>query len=304
VTGIFGITASFLWLALTRHKKQAIMLAITYAILVLLAVLAVQWASDGRAVAVFRACASAGGGLHRFLKAPAKFSIAVFRHDKAVGGFWVLAIVMLLAVRKWLDLPTILLIVTSLGTLAIFGTRATDINHLIDLDLASLLLLAVQLRASRISQIAIPLAMSAIVIHASISSLQDAQRMRAEHRRQTMRATLRFVASAGTAGPILAENPIVPILAGQRPYMLDAFMLSVLDVKYPQIGDKLRSDLAHQRFSAVVVTPELTHNTEPEPTDPWPGLLAQMRRQYELKAEIGRNFIYLPKGAVHGKQDE
>ncbi|MGD0140755.1 MAG: hypothetical protein ABSD28_17955, partial [Tepidisphaeraceae bacterium] len=90
-------------------------------------------------------------------------------------------------------------------------------------------------------------------------------------------------------------NPTLPILAGERPYMLDCFMFSVIDLKHPGVGDKLRDDLAHQRFRAVIVTPELTHNTMPTPTDPWPGFLILMRTRYELKATEGRNLVYLPK---------
>jgi hypothetical protein len=301
VTDVFGIAASLLWLILNRRRKAAILLGMTYAAGVLLAVLMVQWASDGRAIAVFRACASAAAGWGHLIRAPSRFFPAVFWHDKAVGGFWVIAIALLLVRRKWTDLTTVLLIVTSVGTLAIFGTRGININHLIDLYLASLLLLAVQFRTGGTAQIAVPLAMSAMVIHAAVSCLGDTRRMLGEHRRHYMEAALTDVAKSGLTGPILAENPILPILAGQRPYILDPIMLSVLEVKYPGIDGKLLHDLASQRFSAVVITPELTPNTRPTPEDPWPALLAKMKQRYELTAEESRNLIYLPKGAVHGK---
>jgi hypothetical protein len=64
--------------------------------------------------------------------------------------------------------------------------------------------------------------------------------------------------------------------------MLDCFIFSVIEMKHPRFGDKLRDDLAHQRFRAVIVTPELTHNTI-------------MRTRYELKATEGRTMVYLPK---------
>lgn len=77
--------------------------------------------------------------------------------------------------------------------------------------------------------------------------------------------------------------------------MLDCFMFSVLDVKNPRFGQKLRDDLAHQRFSAVIVSPELTPNSEPTPTDPWPEFLTRMKEQYELSDVEVRSLIYLPK---------
>jgi hypothetical protein len=96
-------------------------------------------------------------------------------------------------------------------------------------------------------------------------------------------------------GPLFSENPTLPILAGERPFMLDCFLFSVIDLKHPGVGDKLRDDLAHQRFRAVIVTGELTHNTMPTPTDPWPQFLILMRTRYELRATEGRNLVYLPR---------
>ena len=238
---------------------------------------------------------SAAGGWHRLAKAPAGFFPAVFLHDKAVGGFWVAAIVLLLARRRWTDLPTILLIITSLATLALFGTRGIDINHLIDLYLASLLLLAVQFRAGRVARIVVPLVMSAMVIHAATSCLRDAKQIHVEKRRQVMEATLADAGQSRLKGPMLAENPMLPILAGARPYMLDAFMLSVIDLKDPLVDEKLSDDLVHQRFSAVIITPNLTHDTEPTPLDHWPILLKRMKEHYKLNAMDGQNLIYLPK---------
>lgn len=295
VTIVFGIASAFVWLLMRGEKKKAISLAAVFALGVLLAVLAVQWASDGRAVAVFRACASAAGGWHRLAKAPAGFFPAVFSHDKAVGGFWVTAILLLAARRQWTGLPTILLIFTSVGTLVLFGTRGIDINHLIDLYLASLLLLAVQFRTGRAARIVVPLVMSAMVIHAATSCLREAKQMRVEKRRQVMEAILIDAGKSGLKGPMLAENPMLPILAGDRPYMLDAFMLSVIDLRYPQVDQRLTDDLVHQRFSAVIITADLTHDIRPTPLDHWPTLLQRMKEHYELKMVEDKNLIYLPK---------
>jgi hypothetical protein len=295
VTSIFGIATVTVWFALHGQRKKAIQLAAVYVLGILLAVLAVQWASQGRAISVFRACAGAGGGLRRLAKAPGGFFLAVFSHDKAVGGFWSVALLLLLARRKWADLTTILLIFTSLGTLAIFGSRGTDINHLIDLGMASLLLLAVQFRSGRISRIAVPLALSAMVIHAAVSCIHEAKKMAIEQRRHAMEAALIDAGNSPVRGPLLSENPMLPILAGNRPYMLDAFMFSVIDVENPRYGQKLRDDVANQRFGAVIVTPSLTPNAAPKPSDPWPEILIRLKDRYELRAREGMYLVYLPK---------
>ncbi|MGD0461457.1 MAG: hypothetical protein ABSB74_03110 [Tepidisphaeraceae bacterium] len=295
VTSIFGIVAATLWFLTRREKKRAVWLAAIYILCVLLAVLAVQWASQGRAIAIFRACGSAGGGLHRLTKAPPLFFQRIFLNDKAVGGFWTVAILLLLARRKWTDLTTILLIVTSLGTLAIFGSPGTDINHLIDLQMASLLLVAVQFRSGRMARVVVPLVASVMVIHAAASSLGDVKRMLAEHRRRELDAALLDAGNSRVRGPLLTENPVLPILAGNRPYMLDYVMFGVLDLKDPRFGQKLRDDLANQRFRAVIIGPWLTQNAEPRAFNPWPEILERMKERYELRAVEYRTAIYLPK---------
>jgi len=281
--------------------KSAVRLVGVFCIGVAAAVLAVQWASGGRAIGVFAASASAGGGLRRLAQAPLFFFPAIFSRDRAVGGFWIAAVVMILARRSWRSLETLLLGYSTLGTMAIFGSRGTDMNHLMDLHLASLLVLAVAcqsggqaLHAGWIARAAL-LLMAAISLHAAHSCINDVDYIRQHHPRAAMLACLADAAASPVRGPLFAENPILPILAGERPYVLDCFMFSVIDLKHPAVGDRLRDDLARQRFRAVIVTGELTHNTMPTPTDPWPGFLILMRTRYELKATEGRNLVYLPK---------
>jgi len=301
VTSLFGIATVVTWLLLRGEMKIAARLVGVFCIGVIAAALAVQWASGGRAMGVFAASAAAGGGLRRLAQAPLYFFPAIFSRDRVVGGFWIAALVMLLTRRNWRSLPTILLGYSTLGTLAIFGSRGTDMNHLMDLHLASLVVLAVAcqsggqaLHAGWIARFVL-LVIAAISLHAAHSCLNDVDYIRQHHPRATMNACLADAAASPVRGPLFAENPMLPILAGERPYVLDCFLFSVIDLKHPSIGDKLRDDLAHQRFRAVIVTGELTHNTMPTPTDPWPQFLILMRTRYELKATEGRNLVYLPK---------
>jgi len=294
ITSLFGIATVVTWLLLRGKTKSAARLVAVFCIAVTAAVLAVQWASGGRAIGVFAASAAAGGGLGRLAQAPLFFFPAIFSRDRVVGGFWIAAVVMILTRRNWTSLESLLLGYSTLGTMAIFGSRGTDMNHLMDLHLASLLVLAVACQTGWIARAAL-LLMAAISLHAAHSCINDVDYIRQHHPRAAMLACLADAAASPVRGPLFAENPILPILAGERPYVLDCFMFSVIDLKHPAVGDRLRDDLARQRFRAVIVTGELTHNTMPTPTDPWPGFLILMRTRYELKATEGRNLVYLPK---------
>ena len=147
----------------------------------------------------------------------------------------------------------------------------------------------------RIARVAVPLVASAMVIHASASSLGDVKSMLGEHRRQNFDAVLRDAGNSRVRGPLLTEDPILPILAGNRPYLLDYVLFGVLDLKDPGYGKKLRDDLANQRFRAVIIGPWLTQNAEPRQFNPWPAILDRMRDRYELSATEYRTLVYLPK---------
>ena len=63
-----------------------------------------------------------------------------------------------------------------------------------------------------------------------------------------------IVRAAGNSGrPILSDNPLVPLEAGQRPYVLDAFMFRVLQERVPNFGDPMWQMLKQRRFGAVVL---------------------------------------------------
>jgi len=256
-------------------------------------VLLVQWASQGRGIGIFLSTASAGGGLRRITEGPSFFFQQLSSRDKAVGGFWVAALLMILARRNWTSLPTLLFAYSTLGTIAIFGSPGTDMNHLMDLHLASLLVLAVECQFGWFARAVVFLAML-VVLHASHSCINDIRDMRRLNTRANLYACLADVEKSSSNGPILAEDPVLPIIAGQRPYLLDYFMLQV-NWRRPHFGDEIRNDLSQQRFKAVVVDVDLGFYPTPSPADPWPGLLTLTQTRYELKATEARNHVFLPK---------
>jgi hypothetical protein len=294
VTSLFGIAAVVTWLLLRKENKTAVRLMTVYLIACVILVLLVQWASQGRGIGVFLSAAGAGGGLRRLTQAPSIFFERIFSRDRAVGGFWVAALLMIFVRRNWTSLPTLLFAYSTLGTMAIFGSPGTDMNHLMDLHLASLLVLAVECQFGRFALAMLCLTVL-VVLHSAHSCINDIRDMRKLNTRGNLYASLAQVDSSPVNGPLLAQNPVLPIIAGERPYLLDYFLFQVRDWKHPGFGDKMRDDLVHQRFRAVIVNPDLGAPGESSASDPWPGLLNLMQTRYEFKAKEGWNLVYLPK---------
>jgi hypothetical protein len=57
----------------------------------------------------------------------------------------------------------------------------------------------------------------------------------------------------GCGGSVLSESPVIPILTGHRPVILDPFGFRVVAVNKPEIVDDLTARLKRREFSCVVL---------------------------------------------------
>ncbi len=126
LTSVFGIAASLVWLVLKKDWKPAILLASLWLLFIILAAAATQWASDDRALKIFQLCAAGGGGLRQLLQGPHRLVSDAIHADRFFTLFWLLAAGLIVLEREWKSLPTILFIVTTLGTVAIYGSPGTQ----------------------------------------------------------------------------------------------------------------------------------------------------------------------------------
>jgi hypothetical protein len=54
-------------------------------------------------------------------------------------------------------------------------------------------------------------------------------------------------------GRVFSESPLIPILADQRPLLLDPFAFHVVALNYPDVGDDLVERVRRGEFSCVVL---------------------------------------------------
>jgi hypothetical protein len=137
LTSIFGIGAATVWLIFRGKRLQALVLCAAWATGIELALALTQCASAGRAIGIFRMGALGGGGLPELLHAPETFFDIAIHRDRWFAGFWIIAAGCIVIGGKWRSLPAILFVVTTMGTVAIFGTPGTNSNHLVDLEAAA-----------------------------------------------------------------------------------------------------------------------------------------------------------------------
>ena len=104
-----------------------------------------------------------------------------------------------------------------------------------------------------------------------------------------------------TNDPILSENPIIPVLAGQHPYVLDPWMVRLLRTRAPGFEAPLLERLRNRAFSAVVLTADPAQQVVRwwyDTVSFGPGFVPALIENYRLAKVIDHDWIYLPKARL------
>jgi len=250
-TTVFGTAAVFLYLLLNQRRRSALhLLALTaggYA----LVLAGIYLGSEGRAFEVFRLTAAGGIGLRSILVSPSSMV-------DAMNGFPGETILLALGTATLLStgarnmrrIPPLLFLCTLVVTVVIFSSDGIAGNHLIDLQVASAVLVVDWAFQVGVPDFAIGASAAACLIvwlglmvnYGSTDTVP-------------VRAQLKDVIHVigRTDQTILSEHPLVPIVAGQQPYVIDPFSFRLMLEKRPSLGEPMWQMLHERRFAAVVL---------------------------------------------------
>lgn len=304
ITTVFGLAAAFVWFLGTGLPQMAWILAAETCCGYLVVATALFFGSQERFWQIFKACASGGTTLLGAAAGPWNMLTLAARLDPAAllfAGLGLFALAHAIYMGKLLrNLPTLLFIATLAVTAFIYGTPGVNENHLLDLQVASLVLIATQL-ANATTLLQKQWGIAALAMAVLVSVLPALRHFKNHDLRFHRHRFQTVVASIGdTSKPILAENPVIPLLAGQQPYVLDAWMLRLLRTRIPDFGDPLLEGIRHQAFGAVVLC-----MADPgtgfghwwyETQHFGPGFAAALNQNYRLVKVVDDQKIYLPIG--------
>jgi hypothetical protein len=259
VTCVYAPAAATVTLLLAGRRGAAVKLGASTMVggIALLGI--VNAISNGRAIESFRACALAGSS---FLSL---FSLtAITRAIELIGTSHLLTVVFLLAVAglaiarsEWGKLPALYLVMATAVTAVIFTSPGTILtSQIVDAYVAAVVVLTTvatrypgRLRhAGYIVFIGLGL-WAAGQNAARIGSMIETGALRSgrEDRRQLIAAV------NACDGPILSESAMIPILAGQRPVLLDAFAFHVVALNRPEVEQDLVERIRRQEFACVIL---------------------------------------------------
>jgi hypothetical protein len=300
----YGLVVAACVLFANGARREALRVAVLSVAGCLIVMAAMQVASHGHWLESFRACAFAGGSW---------LDAARLAGGKLASGLTasrLLTATVLLAtfgtIATWrrarTSLPTIWLATAAMTTLLILSSPGTILtNHAIDLYVSSVVLLAAMTATmGENGRRTVHAALLALLIagawqnRARVEKLDlagMARRARAE-RAELMDATENF------GRPVFSETPQVPLLAGAAPVVLDPFALRVVAITHPEVLADIRQKLQSRHYSRVLLRedPE-TPRGRGWYTDAhfgWP-IVEAMLDAYRYSATVAGMRVYTPK---------
>jgi hypothetical protein len=301
MTTVSGLAAVVLWFAFSGRMRRSVQLLLSTVAGMVTVLLLMQLFSHGTAFEVIRASATGGATARDILLAPFTLARQARRVPETLVfiqlGCAALLLLLFGAPKALAGLPSLLFLSVFAVTTVIFGSPGTDTNHFLDLHVASIVLVAVwfaQREHSRLDFGVVALTVAALAACLSLASgLVNAK---TEQRRGLFADALKYIPDRSR--PILAQNPLLPVAAGQRAYLLDPFLIRVIAERDPAFGEPLWDDFRRQRFAAVVL--ELDPRNERAQAMYRSALLGErfmeeLDRNYELAATVGLRTVYLPR---------
>ena len=221
---------------------------------------ALEWASAGHLLDNLRATFTDGmhvadlwhRGLPTFL-----FQLV---GDPLIGAMFLLAawaLVVAVWSRTWSAIDSYFLTTTAI-TAVIFASPGTSSNHMIELQIATALAVAVAVERGRLPDrlVASVCGVLVVVLIALVlplpwmpSPIRTLQRLGPHQRATVEEIREEFLPPAGS---YLSLDPILPVLLHQRPSVLDPFSLNLLVVNDTAAGSNLRA-LVHARSFGTIV---------------------------------------------------
>jgi hypothetical protein len=299
VTAIHGPLATGVWWFLRGRRRDAFRLVALCAAGGLAVLAATQVASGGRFFDVVRSSAVSVSITQRLVKAPVVLLENVTIDSGGLPLVLCGAAVLLFGFRR--RAPTLgglYFLASAAVLLVVFGAPGADYNHLTDLVAGSLLVVGEALAGDRPAserRLLLSFAAAAAVlaiVRPAFWTLADVRTARVAMPRHDQ------IADIGRRSPrrMLSEDPLVPALLGQRPYVLDLFIYSSVVARDPSFERPLLDRMRRREFDVVVLRPGPRGKPSDDPEPFSPAFHALLEAGYVRDEELPNYWIYVPRG--------
>ncbi|GEM_PF-1207636 len=297
ITSVYGITTVVLWLFFNNRKKDAYKFAGIFTGITVIFILGIQFLSSGRLLEIFTLCASGGTTIVKFIKSPFNFMSCVTGTDNAVLVVFTAALAAM--IFKGRDIVksqyALYMAVTLAVTIFIFGSEGIVGNHLIDLHIASVLVIAGVIREYKLTPSTVIKCSAAVIL---IAFFINSHGLRQIYKKEPfllhINKTAEFLKDKKF---IFAQNPWLPVMMKKYIYHLDPFMFRIIDMEKPELLKDFFKRVDNREFDAVVF--------DQNPLAPWipewydyshfgRNFMNHVHRAYSYKENFGLYYIYVP----------
>jgi hypothetical protein len=308
-TAAYAGVASVFALAFGHRRADAIRLGLLCVVFWSAVVVAIAVSSDGRAIESFRACALAGGSmLDMFRPSALAETLVRLTVSRLLAAMLILsAAALTLAPRRWCALPTLLLGGALAASTAALGTEGTIVtNQSVEPYVAAGILLTWMSGELAFGRAAAAL-LTALLIWASAQTAREVRSLLEIDAQALLRDRSAITEEVQRCeGPILAESPLVPLLAGRRVILLDPFAFRVAALKHPDLSRDLVGRLERREFRCVV----LDHDPDSTPGRGWyrnvhlgSDVIDSVMTNYALRDLVGNYRVYRPMALSERRLD-
>ncbi len=271
ITAVWAPAAILLWLLL-RSRSRAIVFAASLALVLLVGVGLLEVLSDGRMSENLRGLSGSGflGFRSVLVDSPGRFLELMEANARSIVIVFPFALLGLLAAaaEKRITLYHLSFLLALATLLVVLADKGTDFNHLLDVSVLAVILVGDLWGRATPRTCArgfFPTAILVALVWSVGTGYQTGVRADAIEAVKLLvgrgdRLAVAARPPAGSiqpAGRIFSEDPYVPLALGQRPVVLDAFMLLRIAEKHPDWQDDIVSRLDAQEFVEVVLSRRL-----------------------------------------------
>jgi len=300
MTAINGILAVFLWLIFNKRIKEAFSILLFTSIGYILFLAILYFGTSGRIISIFVSCSSGGANLLTVIKAPILFLINAAKFDWAclLLSLWILYSISWRKISPKTNLFFIFWLSSIIITTFIFGSPGTNYNHLVDVSTASILL-AGSLIYQNISQIkkSFIYFFSIIIVFSIIYNVIFLRPLLMDEKKHINKHYPAKIVNlcAQDDALVLSEDPMLPILANKRPYLLDPFMLRLVLLKDTNIRLLTLDSIDQKKYSAIIFIYDPLIDIE------WYSnthfgyeFIQKVIQNYRVGMKYGNNVVYFP----------
>jgi hypothetical protein len=259
MTSINGILALSVYMLLIKETRLAFKLLLFTGIGYILSLFVIQYFSSGRFFDIFLTCSTGGESIDSMLFSVFFHSIINIVQKIVVFEPILLLLLFSIPLIFWnnniISLELIFFIATIINSLLIISSPGIDFNHLVDLSVASILLIGTNFAENNNKYQKKYYMFYILIILISIiyyipNTQKELKTFISGHYKQKF-DLIEYIKNDN--GIIVSEDPLITIMAhDSRPYLLDPFTVDLISKRYKNYKIQINNKILNKEFSKII----------------------------------------------------